>query len=151
MRTLRIGHLIIVAMVFILVMVTAQAENATDDLDPRIRNLLLEEMTQIDAAMQIILSAIVRGQHGTVKEKGQAIHDSFVLARSLSEEDRKRLRAALPEGFLELDQAFHGLAADLAESGVEEDTPAQLDLFQQMTESCLRCHQTYAPDRFTGL
>jgi len=50
-------------------MVAAEAENATDDLDPRVRGLLQEEMREIEAAMQTILSAIVRGQHDVVQER----------------------------------------------------------------------------------
>lgn len=151
MKKLRIHHFIIAAAILTLSMLTAQADNATDGLDPRIRNFLQEEMTEIESAMHTILSAIVHGQHDIVQAKGKAIHDSFILARSLSEEDRRALRAALPDGFVELDQAFHGLAAELSQSGAEQDSAAQLGLFQKMTNSCLSCHQTYAPDRFSGL
>jgi hypothetical protein len=151
MKALRIRHYIITAAISALVMVAAEAENATDDLDPRVRGLLQEEMREIEAAMQTILSAIVRGQHDVVQERGQAIHNSFIMAQSLSEEDRRSLRAALPDGFVELDQAFHALAAELAERGAEKDTSTQINLFQQMTESCLQCHRSYASERFSGL
>lgn len=151
MKQLRIHHFIAATMTLTLFMLTAQADNAIDNLDPRIRELLQEEMTEIQGAMHTILSAIVSGQHDIVQQKGQAIHDSFILARALSEEDRRALRAALPDGFVELDQSFHGLAAELSKSGAERDSAAQLDLFQKMTDSCLSCHQTYAPDRFSGL
>ena len=140
-----------VAAMLALFVLTAQADNVTDNLDPRIRNLLQEEMREIERAMHTILSAIVRGQHDIVQEKGKAIHDSFILAHSLSDTDRRTLRAALPDGFIELDQAFHGLAAELSESAAEQDSAAQLSLFQKMTDSCLGCHQTYTPDRFSRL
>lgn len=151
MKLLRTRHCWAMAIMLVLITQTAEAENATEGLDPRIRGLLQEEMRAIEGAMQSVLSAIVRGQHEVVEERGQAIHDSFILAQSLSEEDRRTLRAALPGGFVELDKAFHGLAAELSESGTQEDSAAQLDVFQQMTESCLQCHQTYAPDRFKRL
>lgn len=127
------------------------AEPVGPELTPKLRGLLIKEMVQIDQAMQEIFSAIVRGQHATVADKGQAIHDSFILKQSLTKEDRQDLKAAVPPEFLQMDAHLHELSASLAEAGRSEDTPRQLELFSRMTDACVACHSTYTTDRFPGL
>lgn len=127
------------------------ADDAVADLDPAIRGLLQQEMTEVDAAMKEIYTAMTQGKHNIVEEKGQAIHDSFILAQSLSEEDRQALKSTLPKGFLELDQRFHRLAAELSKSGMSRDTTRQQQLFGEMTDACITCHQRYAGERFEAL
>ena len=127
------------------------AEPVDPELTPKLKSLLIKEMVQIEQAMQEIFSAIVRGQHATVADKGQAIHDSFILKQSLTEEDRQDLKAAVPAEFLQMDAHLHELSASLAEAGRSEDTPRQLELFDRMAEACVACHSTYTTDRFPGL
>lgn len=130
---------------------TLAAEPVGPELTPKLRGLLIKEMRQIDQAMQDVFSAIIKGEHERVAEKGQAIHDSFILKQSLTEEDRQDLKAAVPSAFLQMDAHLHELAASLAESGHSEDTPRQLETFTKMTEACVACHSTYTTDRFPGL
>lgn len=127
------------------------AEPVGPELTPKLRSLLIKEMVQIEQAMQDIFSAIIRGQHATVADKGQAIHDSFILKQSLTKEDRQDLKAAVPAEFLQMDAHLHELSASLAEAGRSEDTPRQLELFDRMADACVACHSTYTTDRFPGL
>ena len=127
------------------------AEPVGPGLSGKLRGLLVEEMTQIEAAMQAAYSAIVQGNHGAVAQKGQAIHDSFILEQSLTEQDRRDLKAAVPQKFLQIDQRFHRLAAALAQAGRQKNTREQVDVFNRMTESCVACHSRYVTDRFEGL
>ncbi|XKH59914.1 hypothetical protein LG290_14875 [Halomonas sediminis] len=127
------------------------AEPVRPELTPKLQGLLKKEMVQIDLAMQEVYSAIVQGQHAMVAEKGQSIHDSFILEQSLTDEDRRDLKAAVPPEFLQMDTYLHELSASLAEAGLAEDTPRQVDIFGRMTESCVACHSTYVTDRFEGL
>lgn len=127
------------------------AEPVGPELTPKLRSLLIKEMVQIEQAMQAIFSAIVRGQHATIAEKGQAIHDSFILKQSLTEEDRQDLKAAVPAEFLQMDAHLHELSASLAEAGRSEDTLQQIELFGRMADTCVACHSTYTADRFPGL
>ncbi|MFO7550888.1 MAG: hypothetical protein R6W80_05750 [Haliea sp.] len=108
-------------------------------------------MVQIDAAMQVIHGAIVRGEHEVVEKQGMAIHDSFILQQSITPEQRKALKAAVPDGFLQLDQGFHALAARLSDSGGRKDTAAQLQIFGELTQTCVTCHSRYVSERFDGL
>lgn len=127
------------------------AQPVGPDLTDKLRGLLVKEMVEIEAAMQETYSAIIQGKHNEVAQKGQAIHDSFILEQSLTEQDEQDLVAAVPEEFLQMDGRFHRLAASLAEAGKQQDTQAQVNTFNRMTESCVACHSRYVTDRFKGL
>lgn len=126
----------------------AAAEPVTPKLTDKLDRLLREEMRSIQTAMGQIHSAIVMGQHENVAQQAQNIHDSFILQQSLTDQDRKDLMSAVPEGFIKLDKEFHKLAASLAEAGRNDDTEKQLKLFGKMTGNCIQCHSTYVSDRF---
>lgn len=127
------------------------AQDVTADLPPELRELLQKEMVQVDAAMKAIHGAIIRGDHETVEEQGQAIHDSFILKQSMTPEKRKALKAAVPGEFLKLDQEFHELAARLSGSGSKQDTADQLKIFGEMSQACVACHSRHVSERFGGL
>ena len=127
------------------------ADPVGPDLTDKLRGLLVKEMVEIETAMKETYSAIIQGRHDEVAQKGQAIHDSFILEQSLTEQDEQDLVAAVPEEFLQMDAHFHQLAASLAEAGKQEDTQAQTETFNRMTESCVACHSRYVTDRFEGL
>lgn len=125
--------------------------NVGAELPPKIRGLLIKEMLGIDAASQQILSALAQGQHALVAAKAQQIHDSFILAQEMSAEDEQILHDTVPEGFLALDTAFHGLSDSLAEAARSEDSERQLQEFTKLTQACVACHSQYATERFPGL
>ncbi len=141
--------------IVILTITVSFAASATEPVTPKLTDkldrLLREEMRSIQSAMGQIHSAIVMGQHGKVAEQAQNIHDSFILQQSLTEQDRKDLMSAVPEGFIKLDKEFHQLAAALAEAGRTDDTEKQNRLFGKMTGNCIQCHSTYVSDRFPGV
>lgn len=127
------------------------AEPVGPELTPKLRGLLVKEMIEVEAAMQETYSAIVQGNHAEVAQKGQAIHDSFILEQSLTEQDRQDLKAAVPTEFLQMDERLHRLSASLAEAGRQENTREQVNIFSRMTESCVACHSRYVTDRFERL
>jgi cytochrome c556 len=127
------------------------AEPVTPELTPKLDRLLREEMQAIQEAMQEAYAALVTGDHATVAEQAQAIHDSFILKRELTATDRRDLKGAVPKRFLKMDQRFHRQAAKLAEAARAEDTAREMTLFRQMSQACIRCHSTYVHDRFPGL
>lgn len=61
------------------------------------------------------------------------------------------MKAAVPEAFLQMDTRFHQLAASLVEAGKKQNTQAQVNTFNRMTESCVACHSRYVTDRFENL
>ncbi|RBP27594.1 cytochrome c' [Marinobacter pelagius] len=146
------GSLLSILLLSLTVSFAATAsEPVTPKLTEKLDRLLREEMRSIQTAMGQIHSAIVMGQHDKVAKQAQDIHDSFILQQSLTEQDRKDLMSAVPEGFIQLDKEFHQLAASLAEAGRNDDTEKQHQLFGKMTGNCIQCHSTYVSDRFPGV
>jgi hypothetical protein len=132
----------------------AQASDAvlaTEALSPSIRALLISEMQALANAMARIHRAMVLGDHRTVAAEAKAVHDSFVLARELSESQRQEIRTKLPPAFVSADQAFHELSARLIEASSQEDVRLERLWFDEMTRACLDCHRTFAGKRFVGL
>ncbi len=125
--------------------------NVGEQLPPKVRGLLIEEMQGILAASQEIQAAIVQGDHETVAQEAQAIHDSFIMEQEMTEEDEQALLAAVPDEFLEQDQALHKLSETLAEAGRDQNTALQLQQFNELMEGCVRCHGDYASARFPDL
>lgn len=120
-------------------------------LPNHIRSLLIEEMQAITTSMDVIFRALIAGEHDQVASQAQAIHDSFIMAQKMTEEDRIILKETLPGEFVERDQAFHHLSAELAEAARHKDQAKQVKLYQDMQKACLACHQNHALDRFPNL
>lgn len=129
----------------------AHGINIGEQLPAKVRGLLIEEMLGILNANQKIQAAIVQGDHETVAQQAQAIHDSFIMAQEMTEEDEQALLAVVPKDFLVQDEALHKLSEELAESGRAQNTARQLQQFTEMLEGCVRCHSDYASARFPDL
>lgn len=141
-----IGGLLLV----VLTLPANAAEPVAPGLTPKLRNLFAQEMTAVLQASQQIVTALAAGDHAVVAKHAQAIHDSFILDKKLTKQDRHDLETALPPAFLELDGAFHQLAAKLAESARNRDGELQTYYFSRMLEFCQACHSRYATDKFPG-
>lgn len=127
------------------------AEPVTGELPPRLSGLLRQEMRAINGAMQAIFQGIVTGDHARVERKARKIHQSFILEKELTPEDRQRLKEAAPKAFLRLDRGFHEDAAALARAAGEQDSERELELFREMSRACVDCHTRFTGDRFPGL
>ena len=126
-------------------------EPVAPKLTPKLQKLFAEEMVAILQASQQIIAALVAGDHAMVAKNAQAIHDSFILDKNLTAQDRKALETAVPPAFLELDGSFHQMAAKLAEAARHKDTDLQNYYFGRMLETCGTCHRQYATDKFPAL
>ncbi|HEX6142263.1 MAG TPA: hypothetical protein VFZ01_06075, partial [Geminicoccaceae bacterium] len=78
------------------------AQPVGPELTPKLRDLLRQEMASVLVASQEILGAVVTGDHATIADRAQQIHDSFILEQSLSDQDREDLMSAVPPEFVEL-------------------------------------------------
>lgn len=160
MKTLR-GKRLIVGIVTVLLMVGgvtdlivgASTANAADPvgpkLKPRLRQLLTEEMKSIKQASEQIYNGMIVGDHSVVANMAEQIHNSFILNRELTEQDKKDLKVLPPE-FLKMDGDFHATAKKLMHAAEQKDSDLQRYYFGKMTESCQTCHSTYVTDRFPG-
>lgn len=124
------------------------AEPVSPKLTPKLQDLLRKEMLSINDASQQILAAMVTGDDARVAELAQQIHDSFILRQSMTPEDKADLMAAVPEGFVQQDRAFHKISAALAQAARGGDQARQQEHFSRMIEACSACHAQYATDRF---
>ena len=125
-----------------------EAEPVASQLTPRLRELLQQEMQAVLSASHEILDALVTADHAVVADRAQRIRESFIMEQSLTEQDKADLTAAVPPDFIELDEAFHSLAASLAEAGRAGDEALEARYFAEMVESCVACHSRFATDVF---
>ena len=144
-----LGGLIIVILMGMLPAADVRAaEPVAPRLTPRLQKLFAEEMNAILQACQQIIPPLVAGDHAMVEKQARAIHDSFILEKNLTAQDRKHLETAVPQAFLDMDGAFHRVAAKLAEAAQRKDTDLQIHYFGLLLEYCGTCHRRYASDKF---
>lgn len=127
------------------------AEPVGPKLTPRLKGLLANEMQQVAQATADLALAISNGDHHTATELGVAIHDSFILKQSLTDQDKKDLMSAVPPAFVALDRQFHVAAGKLAHAAEAGDSQLQGFYFSEMMRGCVTCHAEFASDRFPGL
>ena len=120
------------------------------DLPPRLKQALAKEMRALNEAMPRLVVALAAGDWHTIHELGGRIRDSFVMKQALSRKQRAELHRALPEGFLEIDAAFHEHAGRLAQAAASHDGELVAFYSHRLIDGCIRCHATYAGDRFPG-
>jgi len=125
-----------------------EAQPVSPNLTSKMQDLLRKEMLAVEDASRQIVSALVAGNDARVAELAQNIHDSFILKQEMTPQDKQDLMAAVPEGFVARDRAFHQLAAGLAQAARDGDSDLQLAEFGRMIEACTACHGRYATDRF---
>src|SRR5512134_1498790 len=113
--TLKAGLLVIV---FIL---TPSAAEVGGLLPPKLQDLLRQEMRAVLIATDEIINASIEGDYAKLADRAQQIHDSFILEQAMTEEDRRTLVHVLPADFIELDEGFHALAAELAAAARARD------------------------------
>jgi hypothetical protein len=147
----KMGCVVLILVAASLSLSTLAADPVTPKLTDRLSQLLQQEMRSVQSAMASIHVSMVTGEHEQVATNAQQIHDSFIMKQSLTEQDKKDLMSAVPEGFVKLDKDFHRLAAGLAEAAKDRDTQKQYELYNEMTGSCIACHSRYVSDRFDGL
>ena len=123
-------------------------EDIGSDLPADIRGLLIQEMVAILGATQTIVDAMIRGEDQIVAAEAQRIHDSFILAQELTEEQYETLVNTASEEFLKKDEAFHAMGASLAEAARAGDKRRQQETLSQMLQACVACHTEHATQRF---
>lgn len=117
-------------------------------LTPRLKQMLSDEMLSVRQATKQILDGLIVGDHSLVATQAQQIHDSFILDRALTEQDKKDLMKAASPEFLTLDGAFHLTAQKLANAALQKDYELQRFYYSRLVDSCQTCHSQYATDKF---
>lgn len=112
--------------------------------------LLQAEMREITAGMQLVPLAIAQGDWETLHKTGESIRTSYIMAKSLSTEQKEFLKSSLPAGFKQLDSEFHKRAGSLARAAEARDFELASYHYSRMVEGCAQCHSLYAKERFPG-
>lgn len=108
-------------------------------LEPEIREVLLQTMRGHLEALEAIIAALAEGNFEvadrTAREKlGFAEHHRVM---------RREKRAAFPEGYQELAMAHHQAAEDLAAAIPSRDLKTILPELDRTVKACVACHQAY--------
>jgi len=137
-----------IIIVLTVILLSNESKKGIETLSGDTRTLLSEEMKHIEKGMHSIFSNIVKGEYEQIAKTATDIHDSFIFTKSLTNEQRSELKANLPQGFIELDRLFHATAGNLSEAAEFEDKKAVEENFSKMMGLCVKCHSTYATQRF---
>lgn len=127
------------------------SDSSTADLSPELRNLLSQEMLQLQKGMQDILPLYVSGRWAEIASIASKMEGSYILKKSLSKEQIHELHSNLPDGFIELDQQFHYLSGMLSHAAKMEKPELVGFYFSKMSEACVSCHTQHATHRFPAL
>lgn len=126
----------------------AEPQPISPKLTPRLNQMLTEEMQSIKQSMKQILDGIIAGDHAMVATNAEQIHGSFILARQLTEKDKKDLMKAAPPEFLALDGQFHATAKKLGDAAEHKDYELQRFYYSKLVDSCQACHGQFVTDKF---
>lgn len=129
----------------------AAPASPTQQLPAELRSVFLAEMRHLEAELQMLTSAVARGDWEAVGVSADRIRSAFILERDLTDDQRRTLRATLPDDFVALDHRFHRTAERVAEAARAQDAEVAGFFTWQLLDACTGCHARYARHRFPGL
>ena len=141
-------RLLISALLLATSLTAQETKKGAEALSPEVRALLAQEMQHIEKGMQGIFSNIVKGEYENIAETAIDIENSFIFKRKLTSAQRAELKEKIPKSFIDTDRSFHELAGKLANAAEFEEKEKVQKYFTEMTETCVKCHATYATHRF---
>lgn len=119
-------------------------------LPPDLMALLNAEMREINTGVQKIPVAIALADWETLAQTGESIRSSYIMAKSLTSEQKHILKSSLPERFKQMDSEFHSRAGKLAHAAEARDYELVTYHYARLIEGCAQCHAIYAKDKFPG-
>ena len=130
---------------------TTQLKSENLTLPGKYSILLRKEMLLVESNMKQLLSAIVKGEADKADSLAAAIHNGFILKQKLSRSELKELKNILPADFIKLDKQFHLNAAKISDLSRRKEFDKAMNIYNEMTRSCVQCHSHFAQKRFPGL
>ncbi len=131
-------------------LMASEPQVGVDALSNGVRSLLSQEMLALEKGMHSIFSSTISGDYDAIVTKATQIQNSFILKQNLTKEQRAELKAKVPKEFIVLDRGFHEKAGELAAAAEFGDAKAVSEIYSQMTQTCVKCHSTYAQSRFSN-
>lgn len=117
-------------------------------LTQRLHQMLIEEMQNVKQSMHQIMDGLTVGDHSLVMNMAEQIHSSFILARQLTDQDKKDLMKAASPEFLKLDSEFHVTAKKLGDAAKNKDFELERFYYAKLVDSCQNCHSQFVTDRY---
>lgn len=117
-------------------------------LTQRLHQMLIEEMQNVKQSMRQIMDGLIVGDHSLVMNMAEQIHGSFILARQLTDQDKKDLMKAASPEFLKLDTEFHVTAKKLGDAAKNKDFELERFYYAKLVDSCQNCHSQFVTDRY---
>jgi hypothetical protein len=120
-------------------------------LSAGLRDLLNEEMRELEKGMMSIIPAYISGDWAHIGDTAGKMQRSYILKQSLDKSQVRELQTLLPVDFITRDKRFHYLAGML-EHAAKSKKPELINFyFSEMNESCTDCHARYATHKFPAL
>jgi len=119
-------------------------------LSPDVLNLLREEMREIAGGVQGVALSLATANWSSIEETSIKIRASYIMEKKLTPAQAKELDKALPERFKRLDAEFHQRAEKLGAAAAAHDPELAVFQYSRLVESCVRCHASFAGERFPG-
>lgn len=115
-----------------------------------IKSLLSQEMIAVEKSMKNIFTDIISGDYESLAKEATGIENSFILKRNLTKDQKKELHDKVSNKFISIDKSFHETAGKLASAADLEDKKEINIYFNQMLNTCVQCHATFATHRFSN-
>ena len=141
---------IIVAISIASSLMMAQSSNEVTKLSVGLKDLLSQEMIAVEKSMKNIFSNMIAGNYEDIEKEATGIKNSFILKKNLTQKQKHELHTTVSDEFISQDRAFHATAGKLATAAEFEDKEDVNKYFNQMTNSCVKCHSTFATHKFTN-
>ena len=122
----------------------------TIDLSPELVSLLRAEMTELSDGIQRTALFIATADWKAIEDTSKTMHESYIMKKSLTQQQSMELKKKLPDEFKKLDAAFHERAKQLGQAAASKDTELVSFRYARLVESCADCHNAFAKNRFPG-
>ncbi|MGD2063261.1 MAG: cytochrome c [Nitrospirota bacterium] len=119
-------------------------------LSPELLDLLRAEMREVTAGVQELALSLVTADWKALQETSAKIRASYIMEKKLTPTQAGELEKALPGRFKQLDAEFHQRAAKLGAAAAAHDPELVVFHYSRLVESCVRCHSSFARNRFPG-
>jgi len=141
---------IIIAICIASSLIASETSDEVTKLSSGLKSLLSQEMIAVEKSMKNIFSNIIAGNYENIEKEATGIKNSFILKKKLTQEQKHELHTTVSSEFITQDKAFHKTAGKLASAAEFEDREDVIMYFNQMTNSCVKCHSTFATHKFTN-
>jgi hypothetical protein len=119
------------------------------ELSVGLQNLLSKEMLSVKNGMDDILQGIISSDFQKIQTIAKKIENSYILKQQLTLPQQQEIKEKLSTQFIKLDSSFHESASELSNVAEFEDLNGTIEIYSDMINQCVKCHQIYARDRFT--